>query len=905
MTNQIPSASSAADFGSSKSTSVDAVPNMDKSSSVRRKNIDSNGLQQTNQIEQAESSLNAEADHSEPERYGCTPSGKVFLLPKEQENRRSILETVDPRFSKTPWDWIVISSILAQVLLFFMTTGAVRRYSMMLCFFFWRISYDAGIGFLLHMQSNHRKVVTWISDFGFFDKENHPKLYDLTKKQLISKMDSSYNYDTSPLEFNSWLVFRHFVDLILMCDFCSYILMGLAWTCWPKVNIILQFLRIFGGIALIVFNYWVKMDAHRVVRDYAWYWGDFFFLLRSSLVFNGVFELAPHPMYSVGYAGYYGMSLLTGSYAVLFASILAHAAQFGFLLFVENPHIERTYGTDINHARLSPRGEDNEFELPPEHDLVGFVNFDFTRISDVALLIIALYSIFIILLSSNSHYSQFWAIFQAFVWRFLHSIIHAFILFYQSKSKAWTKHFIRNGESAAYAWSQWKGLYNLTLNMSYISFVMAAWKLYHLPSNWTYGLVSLRHALGFGLIALHIYTSVSIYEDLGQYGWFYGDFFLPSRSPKLVYQGIYRYVNNPERFLGCSAYWGLALISSSAWIFLIAILAQLSNLAIIRLVEQPHMQKVYGNTLRKEAGISKLIKQATSEKGNILPKTVETHMKALTTSVDKVLDQTAEALEEFVNTAPPKVQELLKGTESNLRKNAQLAILKLFAPQLSSSTHFDYKLEIKGIDNNQVLLGHPITVCWTASPNHEINDWIGLYKLSDNASDLYTQTSSEGRWSAIDANGYTSHCSSIKSLSNDKNSGEVEFSGDLLFWETGTFEFRYHYGGKHLVMAKTEPFVITATSMNTTDVDEVSAYLLKSIKFCDPNITPHDGDASLCDISEGSARKLTSIIKYSFGIDLSYRVVQVDGSCSALSRRIVNSLKILQSFDGPSGAKDD
>jgi phosphatidylethanolamine N-methyltransferase len=165
----------------------------------------------------------------------------------------------------------------------------------------------------------------------------------LIYKDLSVKFTHDYDFYEMPLEYNTWLLFRNVVDLILMSDFTCYILLALSCAqptehSWP---IIIG--RWVAGIILFLFNLWVKLDAHRVVKDYAWYWGDFFFLEDVHLTFDGVFEMAPHPMYSIGYAGYYGICLMSASYTLFAMSVLAHAAQFAFLIIVENPHIEKTY----------------------------------------------------------------------------------------------------------------------------------------------------------------------------------------------------------------------------------------------------------------------------------------------------------------------------------------------------------------------------------------------------------------------------------------------------------------------------------------------------------------------------------------------------------------------------------
>ena len=58
----------------------------------------------------------------------------------------------------------------------------------------------------------------------------------------------------------------------------------------------------------------------------------------------------------------------------------------------------------------------------------------------------------------------------------------------------------------------------------------------------------------FALIFISMWTMMEVYEVLGDFGWFYGDFFIQKKAKAgenlLDYSGIYRYINNPEIFLG-------------------------------------------------------------------------------------------------------------------------------------------------------------------------------------------------------------------------------------------------------------------------------------------------------------------------------------------------------------------
>jgi phosphatidylethanolamine N-methyltransferase len=122
----------------------------------------------------------------------------------------------------------------SQLVLFAILSNRVAKIFFLVYFAFWRTAYDLGLGWILTKQSKRRWMVREVQRRGWMNESKRPVMRNWIKNQLVGKMGKDYSFNVRfsktaarcpyltdfsqelPVEYNTWLLFRQLVDVILL-----------------------------------------------------------------------------------------------------------------------------------------------------------------------------------------------------------------------------------------------------------------------------------------------------------------------------------------------------------------------------------------------------------------------------------------------------------------------------------------------------------------------------------------------------------------------------------------------------------------------------------------------------------------------------------------------------------------
>lgn len=844
------------------------------------------------------------------QRTGITFDGETFSFPETNDMVKTLF---DPTVHKSACELLIVALLVANSLVFYSVLDSRLRIKIFVSMYvFWRLSYNFGIGFLLNQQSNRFRLVKSSEKLGLFDKGSKAFWARCVQAEVRSQMGPSYSILEHPVAFNTWLIFRKVVDLILMEDFITFMCVFVACSIDNDYQFLqgqpmwLTLLRLVCGAVLIVFNFWVKVNAHNTIKDYAWYWGDFFFrqINNDDLIFDGVFEMFPHPMYSAGYVGYYGFALIAKSYTVLTVAVFGHFLQMVFLHFVENPHIDKIYGPLPNETslkRLVKLKDLSAFDnMAP---LIGLLNFNILRASDIMNLFACLtYVLAIPVLASLGHFENRVIGKGLFVLTVLIKTFESFtinaVLLLQSSRQTISEWYLANNIPVEKSLSNFAVLYNSLINLTYSSLIgMNFFKVLTRFENQDMLIAShiyLRVFVGLILIMTQVLINVSIVDLIGYFGWFYGDFFVPRnfvlpQRTHLSKAGVYRYLNNPEQIFGVCGVMGVLVMIPTYDNVAISALWVLNNAFRICCVERRHMVKVYGEReVMQDSGVVKTVKK------HLLPESLQKKLEIKPAATVKrrnnsVLIETIDSFIKDIRTKT-KSQTIAKQKEAEMSQN------EFFSGS-------EYSLEVKGLENNSPIpytyVGTPLQVKFRAPANHSSRDWVGLYKVAHTSFSRYrTTVSSNNRWEWV----------------GEKGEGFIPFFGEKLYLDEGLYEFRYHINGKHDVSFISTPFEIKfhsiAVPLDIQDAEELADNLREKILDAvvdgvSNNTTPiYEGISRTLDVV-ATYERIAMLITRSTGVKVGKRFLFYNDNETGnkftvkdLAKRLIHIKVVMQELAG-------
>jgi len=280
-------------------------------------------------------------------------------------------------------------------------------------------------------------------------------------------------------------------------------------------------------------------------------------------------------------------------------------------------------------------------------------------------------------------------------------------------------------------------------------------------------------------------------------------------------------------------------------------------------------------------------------------------------TIDKVYEETAEALEEFLAKSAPKITEVMHDTKVLLQQSREKLVITWVADDLAGFDSDQYQMsvvpnELGGRDRFHV--GEVIRVRWKAPPNHSRKDWVGIYRVGANKDKSVTKVATMGLWVPVHGDEWDGDTPLEFGTSTvDSQSGEVVFRGGALPWKTGMYEIRYHHDGKYNVMATTEPIEVYVGVPQMLDFVSVRNCLKRIVPLCldsDPSLIPAscqqgedgaavEGDARDPDDfrfwTERQAKRISMVIEQIFDVEYVPAVIISDANLTALANRIVVS----------------
>lgn len=144
----------------------------------------------------------------------------VFRVPQTH----SFLHTMLTTLHRSSLTRLTLLTLISQPFIFYLLWNRpiLRSTFFLLYFAFWRGAYDWGFAYLLRKQSERKWIVRTLRRWGWLDTKSETggeegrEWAKWWKRELEMKMGDGYKWEDVPQEFNSWLIFRQLVDLVLL-----------------------------------------------------------------------------------------------------------------------------------------------------------------------------------------------------------------------------------------------------------------------------------------------------------------------------------------------------------------------------------------------------------------------------------------------------------------------------------------------------------------------------------------------------------------------------------------------------------------------------------------------------------------------------------------------------------------